>query len=152
MKYKLDSLEGLSDEMKALYEEKDGAFYLKVEGDINPSFPQNNSRHGGILGNNYANDVFLWFNAGGESGSNIQWKRTFTPVYATGVLTKPTLKYFITSPLSSKDQVKNTAPGPFWRRYPNSIDELYMSSSILNQTYYNENNQIHLYNDLLISN
>lgn len=32
MKYKLDSLEGLSDEMKALYEEKDGAFYLKVEG------------------------------------------------------------------------------------------------------------------------
>jgi len=116
-------------------------FYLKVEGGINPSFPQNNSRHGGILGNNYANDVFLWFNAGGESGSDIQWKRTFTPVYATGVLTKPTLKYFITSPLSSKDQVKNTAPGPFWRRYPNSIDELYMSSSILNQTYYNENNQ-----------
>lgn len=32
MKYKLDSLEGLSEEMKALYEEKDGAFYLKVEG------------------------------------------------------------------------------------------------------------------------
>ena len=32
MKYKLDSLEGLSDEQKALYEEKDGAFYLKVEG------------------------------------------------------------------------------------------------------------------------
>ncbi|RIX01112.1 hypothetical protein D3X38_08570 [Acinetobacter baumannii] len=32
MKYKLDSLEGLSDEMKALYEEKDGAFYLKIEG------------------------------------------------------------------------------------------------------------------------
>ncbi|QHJ81572.1 MAG: hypothetical protein [Caudoviricetes sp.] len=32
MKYKLDSLEGLSEEIKALYEEKDGAFYLKVEG------------------------------------------------------------------------------------------------------------------------
>jgi rRNA maturation endonuclease Nob1 len=32
MKYKLDSLEGLSEEMKALYEEKDGAFYLKIEG------------------------------------------------------------------------------------------------------------------------
>jgi hypothetical protein len=116
-------------------------FYLKVEGGINPSFPQNDSRHGGIFGNNYANDVFLWFNAGGESGSDIQWKRTFTPVYATGVLTKPTLKYFITSPLSSRDQVKNTAPGPFWRRYPNSIDELYMSSSILNQTYYDPGNK-----------
>lgn len=117
-------------------------FYLKVEGGINPSFPQNNDRHGGFIGGNkYADDVFLWYNAGGESGSNIQWKRTFTPVYATGVLTKPTLKYFITSPLSSKDQVKNAAPGPFWRRYPNSVDELYMSSSILNQTYYDPSNQ-----------
>jgi len=116
-------------------------FYLKVEGGINPSFPQNNDRHGGLFGNSKADDVFLWYNAGGESGSNIQWKRTFTPVYATGVLTKPTLKYFVTSPLSSNDQVKNAAPGPFWRRYPNSVDELYMSSSILNQTYYNESNQ-----------
>jgi hypothetical protein len=121
-------------------------FYLKVEGGINPSFPQNNSRHGGLSGNKFADDVFLWYNAGGESGSNIQWKRTFSPNYnlnpavTTPVYSKPILKYFITSPLSSNDQVKNSAPGPFWRRYPNSVDELYMSSSILNQTYYDPNN------------
>lgn len=122
-------------------------FYLKVEGGINPSFPQNNNRHGGLFGNKYADDVFLWYNAGGESSSNIQWKRTFSPNYnlnpavTTPVYSKPILTYFITSPLSSNDQVKNAAPGPFWRRYPNSVDELYMSSSILNQTYYNPSNQ-----------
>ena len=122
-------------------------FYLKVEGGINPSFPQNDDRHGGFFGNGKANDVFLWYNAGGESNSTIQWKRTFSPDYnlnpavTTPVYSKPILEYFITSPLSSAGQVKNAAPGPFWRRYPDSVDELYMSSSILNQTYYNEKNK-----------
>jgi hypothetical protein len=120
-------------------------FYLKVEGGFN--YPQDDGRHGGK-----ADDVFLWYNAGGESGTSLQWKRTFSPNYNTNpsiitpVYSKPILKYFITSPLSSAGQVKNAAPGPFWRRYPidgdiaNSFtsDELYMSSSILNQTYYNE--------------
>jgi len=111
-------------------------FYLQVNGGFN--YTQNNSRHGGFFGNGKANDVFLWYNAGGESGSDIQWKRTFSPQYNSGVYSKPILEYFITSPLSSAGQVKNSAPGPFWRRYPDSVDELYMSSSILNQTYYNE--------------
>jgi hypothetical protein len=62
--------------------------------------------------------VFLWYNAGGESGSDLQWKRTFSPQYNSGIYSKPTLEYFITSPLSSAGQVKNAAPGPFWRRYP----------------------------------
>ena len=117
-------------------------FYLKVEGRFN--YPQGAGRHGGLFGNKFADDVFLWYNAGGESGSDIQWKRTFSPNYnlnpavITPVYSKPILKYFITSPFSSAGQVKNAAPGPFWRRYPDSVDELYMSSSILNQTYYNE--------------
>jgi hypothetical protein len=111
-------------------------FYLQVNGGFN--YDQNNGRHGGFFGNGKANDVFLWYNAGGESGSDIQWKRTFSPQYDSGVYSKPILEYFITSPLSSAGQVKNSAPGPFWRRYPDSVDELYMSSSILNQTYYNE--------------
>jgi hypothetical protein len=112
-------------------------FYLKAEGGFN--YTQGAGRHGGK-----ADDVFLWYNAGGESSSNIQWKRTFSPNYnlnpavTTPVYSKPILKYFITSPFSSAGQVKNAAPGPFWRRYPGSVDELYMSSSILNQTYYNE--------------
>jgi hypothetical protein len=117
-------------------------FYLKVEGGFN--YTQGAGRHGGFSGNKFADDVFLWYNAGGESGSGIQWKRTFSPNYnlnpavTTPVYSKPILKYFITSPFSSAGQVKNAAPGPFWRRYPDSVDELYMSSSILNQTYYNE--------------
>jgi hypothetical protein len=117
-------------------------FYLKVEGGFN--HPQGAGRHGGLSGNRFADDVFLWYNAGGESGSGIQWRRTFSPNYnlnpavTTPVYSKPILEYFITSPFSSAGQVKNSAPGPFWRRYPDSVDELYMSSSILNQTYYNE--------------
>ena len=117
-------------------------FYLKAEGGFN--YTQGAGRHGGFSGNKFADDVFLWYNAGGESGSGIQWKRTFSPNYnlnpavTTPVYSKPILKYFITSPFSSAGQVKNAAPGPFWRRYPDSVDELYMSSSILNQTYYNE--------------
>jgi hypothetical protein len=111
-------------------------FYLQVNGGFN--YPQNDDRHGGFFGNGKADDVFIWYNAVGESGSDIQWKRTFSPQYNSGVYSKPILEYFITSPLSSAGQVKNAAPGPFWRRYPDSVDELYMSSSILNQTYYNE--------------
>lgn len=114
-------------------------FYSKVEGGFN--YIQSSGRHGGFSGNKFADDVFLWYNTGGESNTR-QWSRTFSPNYNinpavnTAVYSKPILKYFITSPFSSAGQVKNTAPGPFWRRYPNSIDELYMSSSILNQTYY----------------
>ena len=115
-------------------------FYLKVESRFN--YPQAAGRHGGAAIK--ADDVFLWYTAEGESGSSIQWRRTFSPNYnlnpavTTPVYSKPILKYFITSPFSSAGQVKNSAPGPFWRRYPDSVDELYMSSSILNQTYYNE--------------
>lgn len=32
LKYKVESLDGLTDEQKALYEEKDGVFYLQVDG------------------------------------------------------------------------------------------------------------------------
>ena len=46
-------------------------FYLNVEGGFN--YTQGNGRHGGFLGNKYADDVFLWYNAGGESGSDLQW-------------------------------------------------------------------------------
>ena len=119
-------------------------FYLKVEGGFNPGYTQPAGRHGGFSGNKFADDVFLWYNAVGESSNTLQWRRTFSPNYNINpavnppVNSKPILKYFITSPLSSAGQVKNAAPGPFWRRYPDSVDELYMSSSILNQTYYNE--------------
>lgn len=38
LKYKLESLEGLTEEQKGMYQEKDGAFYLKIEG-----LPQQNN-------------------------------------------------------------------------------------------------------------
>jgi hypothetical protein len=79
-------------------------------------------------------DAFLFFGSGGGAQNSIQWRRTFSPVYSTGIATKPILKYSVTSPLS-ENAVQNTANGPFWRRYPLTTDVLYMSSSILNQTY-----------------
>ena len=79
-------------------------------------------------------DAFLFFGSGGGAQNSIQWRRTFSPVYSTGISTKPILKYSVTSPLS-ENAVQNTASGPFWRRVSGSIDELYLSSSILNQTY-----------------
>jgi len=77
-------------------------------------------------------DVFLFFGPG--ANADIQWRRTFTPTFNTNVSTKPTIKYSVTSPLS-ENATQNQVSGPFWRRYPLTNDELYMSSSLLNQTY-----------------
>jgi len=90
----------------------------------------------------FPSDAFLFFGSGGGANANGQWKRTFTPTFTGFAVPKPTLKYSVTSPLS-ENAVKNTANGPFWRRYNISgstanaltTNELYMSSSILNQTY-----------------
>jgi hypothetical protein len=112
-------------------------FYLKAEGGFN--IPQSTGRHGGLGGNKYADDVFIWYNAGGESGNDIQWRRTFSPNYnnkpGVNINTKPILKYSITSRFSANSNLQNLASGPFWRRLSGTTDMLYMSSSILNQTY-----------------
>ena len=87
-------------------------------------------------------DAFLFFGSGGGAQNNIQWRRTFTPEFNALPIPKPILKYSVTSPLS-ENAVQNQAKGPFWRRYNISGDvnnalttnELYMSSSILNQIY-----------------
>jgi hypothetical protein len=65
-------------------------------------------------------DVFLFFGAGGDAENQLQWQRTFTPTYATGIATKPILKYSVTSPLS-ENAVRNKANSPFWRRYPTTF-------------------------------
>jgi hypothetical protein len=86
-------------------------------------------------------DVFIFIGENGSRRSDLKWKRTFTPTFANLPLPRPILKYSITSPLS-ENAVRNQASGPFWRRYPDPLnpttlttDVLYMSSSILNQTY-----------------
>jgi hypothetical protein len=117
---------------------QDTGIFLKANSEILIS--QSGAKHG--LFGQRPDDVFLFFGSNGSPQNNLQWRRTFTPTYDTGVLTKPILKYRITSPLS-ENAVENTANGPFWRRYPiggnlsNALttDVLYMSSSILNQTY-----------------
>jgi hypothetical protein len=117
---------------------QDIGLYLKAEGSI----VSQDGRSGGILGNGDPLDVFLFFGANGEPDNNWQWARTFTPTYSSGVITQPVLKYKVTSDIVD-NVVTNTASGPFWRRYPidgNSANalttnELYMSSSILNQAY-----------------
>ena len=86
-------------------------------------------------------DTLLHFGAGSEPRQDIQWRRTFNPNFSTGT-TKPIIKYTVSSPLS-ENATFNSAQGPFWRRYPiggnpaNELtsDMLYMSSSLLNQTY-----------------
>jgi hypothetical protein len=102
--------------------------------EVNSEFliSQSGAKHG--LFGQRPDDVFLFFGANGSPQNTLQWKRTFTPTYATGVIPKPILKYRVTSPLS-ENAVQNTATGPFWRRIDGTVDELYMSSSILNQTY-----------------
>jgi hypothetical protein len=86
-------------------------------------------------------DVFLFIGENGSRRSSLKWKRTFNPTFANLPPTRPLLQYSVTSPLS-ENAVKNKANGPFWRRYPDPDvadaflpDVLYMSSSILNQTY-----------------
>ena len=89
-------------------------------------------------------DIFLFFGADGirPKPSTLQWRRTFTPSFV-GTNTKPVVEYLVTSPYS-EETVTNSAPAPFWRRYPTdptnptsslTPDQLYLSSSILNQTY-----------------
>ena len=79
-------------------------------------------------------DVFLFIGENGSRRSDLKWKRTFNPQFANLPLPRPILQYSVTSPLSD-NAVTNKANGPFWRRYPLTSDVLYMSSSILNQTY-----------------
>jgi len=81
------------------------------------------------------NDVFTFYGGGGNALNNLQWQRTFNPVYSTGVDTKPSITYKVISALAASSNDQNRALGPFWRRYPLTLDKLYMSSSILNQTY-----------------
>ena len=91
-------------------------------------------------------DVFLFFGQNGVRRSELQWYRTFTPTYSTAIPTKPILKYSVTS-RKSENIVENGATGPFWRRYPTdptnpssplTTNQLYMSSSALNQVYSKE--------------
>jgi hypothetical protein len=86
-------------------------------------------------------DTLVHFGSNGEDRQQLQWRRTFNPNFSTGT-TKPIIKYTVSSPLS-ENATFNSAKGPFWRRYPIdgnpanefTSDMLYMSSSLLNQTY-----------------
>jgi hypothetical protein len=105
--------------------------FLKANGSILLS--QDEGKHG--LFNQRPDDILTYYGAGGNADNNLQWKRTFTPTYSTGVNSKPILTYRVISPLSERNALQNQATAPFWRKYNNTSDELFMSSSILNQTY-----------------
>jgi hypothetical protein len=116
-------------EISNLFQET--GLYLESQGSILSS--QDNDKHGPPLFRK-PSDVFLFFGANGEPNNNQQWRRTFTPGYSTGINTKPILKLDIISPLSAQASINN-AQGPFWRRFGNTDNELFMSSSVLNQAY-----------------
>jgi len=122
-------------------------FYLSIDGDWDFAF--SNSSYARLLASKKPKDWFHHVNGrhnwrhrdGVNNVGDYAWVGTFNPDVAvhntdvTSFNTKPVLKYEVTSPLSSNDQNANGAPGPFWRRVPNTTDMLYMSSSILNQAY-----------------
>lgn len=117
-------------------------FYFKAQGE----WTQAGDDGGQRPCSNKRNDFFHMHNGGSNFNSqncryDIAWKSTFSPDVATlntdvtSYDTDPILTYQVTSPLSSQNQNANGAPGPYWRRVPNTKDMLYMSSSILNQIY-----------------
>lgn len=117
--------------------------YWKFEGEVTQ--PADTGKHGGLFGwGNKANDHIVWVGVNNQQNSGgPAWRRTFSPDcslnpdydQANPLNTRPILRYTVTSPLSATNQNQNGATGPFWRRIPNTTDMLYMSSSILNQTY-----------------
>jgi hypothetical protein len=92
---------------------------LFLKADSNILVDQDGDKHGFPFAQR-PDDVFLFFGAGGDAENQLQWQRTFTPTYATGIATKPILKYSVTSPLS-ENAVRNKANSPFWRRYPTTF-------------------------------
>jgi hypothetical protein len=119
-------------------------FYFDTDGEW--TFAFDGGKFCSTCGNRKVRD-FFHHHYGSSDFTNINsrddaaWKGTFNPdvvtlnTQVTSFNTKPILKYNLTSPLSSNNQNANGAPGPFWRRVSGSNDMLYMSSSILNQTY-----------------
>ena len=108
---------------------------LKTKGEV--KFGSDGGKH---------DDFFTEYGPNGNDYKNAVWKRTFNPdITATGATfsTQPYIKYTVTSPLANTDQNANGAPGPYWRRVSNTANMLFMSSSILNQTYgiFDENGQ-----------
>jgi hypothetical protein len=80
-------------------------------------------------------DMFLYFGITGLATGNLQWRRTFSPIYSGITTTKPTIKYKVSSFNSDQSNIQNTVFGPFWRRVPGTSDELEMQSINLNKTY-----------------
>jgi len=118
-------------------------FYFKTKGTF--TFAKSNGQIG-WRSEAQTKDFFHHHNGGSgfnstNNRSDHSWAGTFNPDVVTlnddvtSYNTYPVLTLQVTSPLSAGDQNKNGAPGPYWRRVPNTTDTLYMSSSILNQTY-----------------
>ena len=107
--------------------------------------PADDGKHGGVFGiGRKADDHIVWVGVNNnQNSSGPAWERTFAPDCSLNpdydltnpISTKPVLRYTVTSPLSSQNQNQNGAPGPYWRRVSGTTDMLYMSSSVLNQTY-----------------
>ena len=93
---------------------------------------------GTVDGRGGVDDYFLEINAEGfyNKDYDARWHRAFFPdLGVTANEYKPSLELQLTSPLSSNSTQQNGATGPFWRRVANTSNQLFMSSSVLNQAY-----------------
>ena len=82
-------------------------------------------------------DYFTNFAANGSYDKNngFRWKRSFFPKVYGNERYQPNLQLKLSSPLSAGGSNQNGAVGPYWRRVPSTTNQLYMSSSVLNQAY-----------------
>ena len=113
---------------------------INLKGDF--PYAWNGSAWSRISSSHRPKDWFHHQNGNGQNSTgDAAWKGTFNPDVVThnsnvsSYNTRPVLKYEVSSTLSANNQNANGAPGPFWRRVPNTNDMLYMSSSVLNEAY-----------------
>ena len=106
------------------YLKQGSGFYFEAGGTMQPT--------------GFTDDYFLEINADGFYNKDFskRWNRAYFPdLGVTEDEYKPSLELQITSPLSSNGTQQNGATGPFWRRVPTTTNQLFMSSSVLNQAY-----------------
>ena len=108
------------------YFKQNSGYYFEAEGNITPNVQCRRKNR----------DYFTNFNGPSYDKNNgHQWKRSFFPKIYGNERFQPELQLKLSSPLSAGASNQNGAVAPYWRRVPNTSNQLYMSSSALNQSY-----------------
>lgn len=108
------------------YFKQGSGYYFSAEGNITPNVECRRKNR----------DYFTNFNGSSYDKNNgHRWRRSFFPQVYGNERYQPELELSLISPFSSNANNQNGAVAPYWRRVPNTDNQLYMSSSVLNQSY-----------------